>query len=593
MVKTDELQVPLKVAFYLRVSTEEQIERYGLSMQQEALKALLISRGKLADGRNAFVLAGKQYIYIDEGVSGTVNIDERPSFARLKEDIIYAPEGQKPFDIVAVYKIDRFARKLKILLEIVDFFEQHNINFISAMENIDTSTAFGKAIFGIMGVIAELERETIKERCEGGREEAIKKGVMMGSNSPYGYKKDENKRLEIFLGEAKIVRLIFDMFVSGKKSFHEITKHLTEIKELTPEASAVSVKGREGEIKRKNSATFWRQEQVKAILSNELYLGYYYYDKYKNGKHLPKSEWKLSPYRFPSIIDTVTFEKAQKLLISSKYMSMPAKDGHIYLLKGLLRCDACYEETRDKKEGMIRWIGERKELKRGSGKFTYFYKCGRKHKDKTSFSCFTLPLPAKEIEEYMINFVEILLRNPITVFKHQEKLKSTSAEINHLESSKKEFTNLLNAIPVRKERLKEQHELGFMDKEKLKEKMNTINDDEKRYRERLKGIDRSIVQKNISKGYVATLEIFAGKYHCTLKNALADRQQIYDILHMLIEEIVVYSRSLTKKDSVAGKKKQNQQIPFRLHIKLKLPQEILQQFAEKGFGENQDVWWAS
>jgi DNA invertase Pin-like site-specific DNA recombinase len=80
-------EVQLRVALYLRVSTEDQVEKYGLDAQRSAIEGIIKSRGKLKDGRDAVVLAGKNYEYVDEGISGTKELDDRPAFARLKEDI--------------------------------------------------------------------------------------------------------------------------------------------------------------------------------------------------------------------------------------------------------------------------------------------------------------------------------------------------------------------------------------------------------------------------------------------------------------------------------------------------------------------------
>ena len=217
------------------------------------------------------VLAGKQYIYTDD-ISGTTPIDERPGFAKLKEDIILAPEGNKPFDAIAVYKIDRFARKLKVLFDIVEFFRENDLQFISANESIDTSSPFGRAILGILGVISELELENIKLRTQGGREEAIKRGSVMGPAVPYGYKKDEWKRLKVFETEAETVRMIFNMFINGKKSPYEIAKYLSEHDFPSPHASAINHGKNIGGINKKNPASFWRMERVRNILSNERYI---------------------------------------------------------------------------------------------------------------------------------------------------------------------------------------------------------------------------------------------------------------------------------------------------------------------------------
>ena len=103
----------IRVAVYLRVSTDDQVERYGLPMQKESIMALILSKGQLSDGRQKYVFAGDQYLYQDDGISGTTPIEERPGFSRLIEDITNSSPENRPFDAVAVYKIDRFAEDLR------------------------------------------------------------------------------------------------------------------------------------------------------------------------------------------------------------------------------------------------------------------------------------------------------------------------------------------------------------------------------------------------------------------------------------------------------------------------------------------------
>ena len=95
------------MALYIRVSTDDQVEKYGPELQKEALLSLIKSKGKLSNGKDMFVLAGDKHIYLDEGISGTIPATARPAFARLKEDILLADEDNKPFDLVAVYKDQR------------------------------------------------------------------------------------------------------------------------------------------------------------------------------------------------------------------------------------------------------------------------------------------------------------------------------------------------------------------------------------------------------------------------------------------------------------------------------------------------------
>jgi site-specific DNA recombinase len=304
-------QVQLKVALYRRVSTEDQGDKYGLDAQRSAIEGIIKSRGQLESGEDAMALAGEAYDYVDE-ISGTTKIDERPEFRRLKEDLLNAPQGKKPFDVVAVFKVDRFARKLSILMDVIDFFREYNVEFVSATEAIDTSTPFGRAMLGIMGVIAELELETIKERTQKGKLEARKKGIAMGGHAPYGYQKDPNNRLIILESEAEIVRRIFSLFIYQKTSVQKIADLLTDEKILTPDSSAVENKKRKGVGRKLTNPSFWRAERVRDILSDDVYIGVEYIAKTKNGKPIPKAEREPSPYRHEGIILEHIFNLAQQ-----------------------------------------------------------------------------------------------------------------------------------------------------------------------------------------------------------------------------------------------------------------------------------------
>ncbi len=584
-MKALEEQNQLRVALYLRVSTDDQVEKYGIDLQKASLDGLLRSKGKLIDGREKMILAGEKYVYVDNGISGTTSLDERPAFSQLKEDILLAQEGQKPFDIVAVYKIDRFARRLKILLEVIEFFENHDIQFLSANESIDTSTPFGKAMLGIVGIIAELEIETTKERTQAGRAEAIKSGVIMGANAFYGYKKDAEKRLAILEEEAKIVRLIFDKFVNERLSAYQIANYLAKNEIPSPDASAVRYGKRGGDVKKKFDIYFWRAEKIREILCNEAYIGNYYYNKSRNGKSVPQEEWILSPYHHPSIVDLFLFKQAQTLLKQSKQLANTKNKtvgDHVYLLSGLIKCDCCRREN-EQDEDLATWVGDRKKLdKKGAVPvFAYAYKCGRKNITKNQIVCKAIPIPADPLENYVVEMTKQLLSNPIAVYNYQKHLKSSRLEIKNLQEKREQIKGLLNNLPNKKQRLKEQHENGYIDLKALKGKISELTVKEQTWKVEWEKLEHQIAQNTLSVGYINTLKLFSQKYIKTLDDIYEKRSEIFDILHMLVGSILIYSRPVTKKDKIAGRKKEDQLIPYKMEMELKLPQDILSHFASR------------
>jgi DNA invertase Pin-like site-specific DNA recombinase len=151
----------MRVALYARVSTEGQDPEVQLS----ALRAHVTNRGW--DIVEEFV---------DHGYSGAK--ERRPALDRLLED---AWAGK--FQTVLVWRFDRFARSVKHLITALERFRSLKIDFVSLQEQFDTSTPIGQAMFTIIGAMAQLERDIIRERVKAGLERARTRGVRLGRPS--------------------------------------------------------------------------------------------------------------------------------------------------------------------------------------------------------------------------------------------------------------------------------------------------------------------------------------------------------------------------------------------------------------------------
>lgn len=193
-----------KVGVYVRVSTEEQAKE-GISIDAQIERCRSFCKAR--DWR-VFK------IYTDAGYSaGTL---ERPAFKNLIDDI-----NNKKFNILLVYKIDRFSRKLKDLISILEDLKSKGINFTSVTEQIDTTTAMGEAFFQIIGVFAQLERGMVKERVELAFDKKINSGEIL-YRAPLGYVY-RNGKLVVNEEEAEKVREIFNMWANGIH-YQEISK---------------------------------------------------------------------------------------------------------------------------------------------------------------------------------------------------------------------------------------------------------------------------------------------------------------------------------------------------------------------------------
>jgi DNA invertase Pin-like site-specific DNA recombinase len=149
-----------RAALYMRVSTKGHGQT--TETQAVALREYAVHRG--------FEIIGE---YKDEGVSGSK--DSRPALDRLMKDA-----RARKFDVVIVARFDRFARSVSHLLRALEEFGHLGIDFISLSESVDTSTPLGKMIFTVLGAVAELERNLIKERVQTGISRARKQGKALG-----------------------------------------------------------------------------------------------------------------------------------------------------------------------------------------------------------------------------------------------------------------------------------------------------------------------------------------------------------------------------------------------------------------------------
>lgn len=120
--------------------------------------------------RRGWPLVGE---YVDQGISGAK--ERRPQLDRLVADA-----HKRKFEVVVVWKFDRFARSVSHLLRALETFRALGIEFVSLSEQVDTSTPTGKMVFTVLGAVAELERSLIAERVRAGLRHAKAKGKRLG-----------------------------------------------------------------------------------------------------------------------------------------------------------------------------------------------------------------------------------------------------------------------------------------------------------------------------------------------------------------------------------------------------------------------------
>jgi site-specific DNA recombinase len=192
-------------AIYVRVSTEEQAKQgISLSAQEEALK-------NYASALGYDILK----IYKDEGKSGK-DIKGRPEMKQILED------AQKhKFQAIFIYKLDRFSRSLRDLIETIEKLKEWGIDFISLQDKIETTSASGKLMFHIISAFAEFERNVTSERTKFSMAKQARDGRVV-TRAPFGYKL-ENKKL-VQSENSYLVQEVFQDFLNQEWSLTKLAK---------------------------------------------------------------------------------------------------------------------------------------------------------------------------------------------------------------------------------------------------------------------------------------------------------------------------------------------------------------------------------
>ncbi len=296
----------IRVATYARVSTQEQAsEGTSLDYQDSQLNGYCQLQGWTVIND-----------FVDAGASG--KDDNRPALQRMLSD---AKIGL--FDKVVVFKLDRLARNLRLLLELEQDLRSHGVGLTSMKESVDTSSATGKMIFQLFGMVAEWERSAITERLKSGRITRYREGSWAGGKAPYGYSYDkETRKLVIREHEARIVHRMYAEYAQGKSLF-AVSQGLN----------------RDSIPARTKNGHGWYQTAVRQVLLNPVYKGTEVVNRHAHISLINKMD--LSQAIFISVQPIVSeelWQTAQGRMQGNKHVQ-PKKQRA--LLQGLITCGVC------------------------------------------------------------------------------------------------------------------------------------------------------------------------------------------------------------------------------------------------------------
>ena len=331
-------EIPLKVCFYARVSTEKDDQLNSLKNQIDYFKEYITN--------NKFWC----YIdgYIDEGISGK-NTTKREDFMRM---ILDAKRNR--FDLIITKEISRFSRSTLDSIHYTQELLKYGVGVLFQADNINTLYADSELRLTIMSSIAQEEIRKISERTKFGFKRSVENGRVLGNDNIWGYDKIDGK-LHLNEKEAEMIKFIFETYVNKKVGLRSIVIELNK----------AGFKNREGNI--------FCVSTVKRIIQNPKYKGYYC------GKKTERVDYKLSSVKkfnqenwilykddnVPQIVSEELWQQANELL-SYKSKKHMAHEGthHKYPLSCKIVCgthNTSYQRTiyRSKAENKEVWQCER------------------------------------------------------------------------------------------------------------------------------------------------------------------------------------------------------------------------------------------
>ena len=375
--------------------------RYSSNSQTEqSIEGQLRVCYEYAKNNNITVIAE----YIDRATTGTN--DNRESFQKMIKD-----SNKQAWDIVLVYKLDRFSRNKFESTIYRKALKDNNVKLVSAMENIP-DTPEGIILESLLEGMNQYFSAELSQKVKRGMRETRAKGNFTGGTMIYGYTtvgdKQSGKKVVINPEEAEIVKHIFEQYASG-----------TTVKEIIEELTNNGIL-RKGKPFAKNT--------IFHILHNEKYVGVYYYAGEKNTN------------TFPRIISDELFEIVKAKNLNNKHGKDSRDDK--YLLRNKVYCGYCEKTI----------IGELGTARNGSKK--RYYNCSGRRREH---NC-TKALIPKDMFENLVTetTVKVLSNKRILstiadmILTRHEKERTDSSVLTILnkekEQTQKAIENLISAI---------------------------------------------------------------------------------------------------------------------------------------------------
>lgn len=512
-----------QVAFYARVSSEQQTQKQTIASQVALLRERIIrDQGRL----------NPEHEFIDEGYSGSTLI--RPALERLRDT---AASGA--FDRLYVLAPDRLARKYAYQALLIDEFQRLGVEVVFLNRELGHSPE-DELLLQVQGMIAEYERATILERSRRGKRHKAQQGVVnVLCGAPYGYRYISvmegagQARYEIEEEHASIVRQIFAWVGRERLSIGEVRRRL----------DAAGIPSPQGK-------TWWDRTTLWGILRNPAYQGQAAFGKTRVGTlrsrlraqrgrslqprrahstyDVPKEDWfNIS---VPPLIDADLFGAVQSQLEENRKRARSGKRGIRYLLQGLLVCAGCGYAYYGKALSP--------SARKGHPRDYAYYRCigSDAYRFGGQRICFNKQIRTDRLDQAVWQEVCCLLKNPHRLAEeYQRRLNALQLKTKENEASsiEKQIMQLRKNI----ERLIDAYAEGMLEKSEAEPRL-------RRFKERLQILEKHVAETRTHEQQQAELQLVIGRLEEFSAKVITSLEQMdwsgrRDILRLLVRRVEI------------------------------------------------------
>ena len=489
-------ELPLRVTFYARVSTESDEQLNSLDNQISFFENFIKSN------KNWTYVNG----YIDEGISGST-VKRRKKFLQMIDD---AKSGY--FDLIVTKEVSRFSRNLSDSIKYTQELLANDVGVYFQSNGINTYDPNSEFILNMMGSVAQEEVKRLSSRVKWGHKEAIKKGRVLGSNSITGYKKDDAK-LVIVEEEAKKIRKIFELYATGKYGFYKLATELH----------------RQGINNYKEN--IYDKDTLKRIIQNPKYKGFYRGHttetidyRTKQRVYIPQEEQVIyKDERVPAIVSEELWNRANKIL-DSRSTLMKASNGNAkraerkYCYTTKIFCsehNVSYQRMSSKgKQTKPRWA------------------CGNYVKYRLD-ACESPIIAEMDLNNIFVIVMEQVFNNKNEIIKEMLDYYSNLKIDNNYQFEISKLKKEIKTIETKKEKLLELNIDGSINNLEFKERNDKYNEDISSLNIRIGKIEQ---ERKIMSDSFSNINIIED----AIKKQVDYKNNVNEFVDKFLEEIIVY-----------------------------------------------------